>query len=91
MAKKIYDEKISKSTDWGGDESTGGLPVAGGRIQEYLKEQLDGKAVSSTMIQVITVTWYSLMPIPVTNTSLIRQKRGCCSEPLTHLLIIVRR
>ena len=33
MAKKIYDEKISKSTDWGGDESTGGLPVAGGRIQ----------------------------------------------------------
>ena len=44
MAKKIYDEKISKSTDWGGDESTGGLPVAGGRIQEYLKEQLDGKA-----------------------------------------------
>lgn len=44
MAKKIYDEKISKSTDWGGDESTGGLPVAGERIQEYLKEQLDGKA-----------------------------------------------
>ena len=44
MAKKIYDEKISKSTDWGGDESTGMLPVAGERIQEYLKEQLDGKA-----------------------------------------------
>ena len=44
MAKKVYDEKISKSTDWGGDESTGNLPVAGSRVQEFIKEQLNGKA-----------------------------------------------
>lgn len=28
-----YNEKINKSTDWGGDASTGGLPVAGNRVQ----------------------------------------------------------
>lgn len=43
MAKKIWDERITKSTDWGGDESTGGLPVAGNRVQEFIKEQLSGK------------------------------------------------
>lgn len=44
MAKKIYDEKINKSQDWGGDESTGNLPVAGNRVQEFIKEQLNSKA-----------------------------------------------
>lgn len=44
MAKKVYDEKINKNTDWGGDESTGGLPVAGNRVQEFIKEQLNNKA-----------------------------------------------
>lgn len=44
MAKKVYDEKINKSQDWGGDASTGNLPVAGGRVQEFIKEQLDMKA-----------------------------------------------
>lgn len=44
MAKKIYDEKIDKYQDWGGDESTGNLPVAGNRVQEFIKEQLDTKA-----------------------------------------------
>ena len=44
MAKKVYDEKISKSTDWGGDESTSNLPVAGSRVQEFIKEQLNSKA-----------------------------------------------
>lgn len=39
MSKKIYNEKINKHTDWGGDESTGGLPVAGNRVQEFIKEQ----------------------------------------------------
>lgn len=43
MAKKVWDERINKSTDWGGDESTGGLPVAGSRVQEFIKEQLSGK------------------------------------------------
>lgn len=41
MAKKIYDEKIGKSTDWGGDNSTGGLPVSGRRVQEFIKESLN--------------------------------------------------
>ena len=40
MAKKIYDEKITKATDWGGDESTGGLPVSGRRVQEFIKGEL---------------------------------------------------
>lgn len=44
MAKKVYDEKINKHQDWGGDESTDGLPVAGNRIQEFIKEQLNNKA-----------------------------------------------
>ena len=34
---KVYDGKIDLSTDWGGDLSTGGLPVAGGRVQELIK------------------------------------------------------
>ena len=41
---KVYDKKIEKKTDWGGDESTGGLPVAGNRVQEFIKEQLNSKA-----------------------------------------------
>ena len=41
---KVYDKKIEKKTDWGGDESTGGLPVSGGRVQEFIKEQLNSKA-----------------------------------------------
>lgn len=40
MAKKLYDEKITKATDWGGDESTGGLPVSGRRVQEFIKGEL---------------------------------------------------
>lgn len=39
MAKKIYDEEINEKTDWGGDESTGGAPVSGRRIQEFIKGQ----------------------------------------------------
>lgn len=44
MAKKVYDKKIDKRQDWGGDESTGNLPVAGNRVQEFIKEQLNSKA-----------------------------------------------
>lgn len=44
MANKVYNEKIDKHQDWGGDDSTGGLPVAGSRVQEFIKEQLNGKA-----------------------------------------------
>lgn len=41
MNNKVYNEKINKHQDWGGDESTGGLPVAGGRVQEFIKNELD--------------------------------------------------
>lgn len=41
---KIYDQEINKRTDWGGDESTGNLPVSGRRVQEFIKKTLDGKA-----------------------------------------------
>mgnify|MGYP000059643618 CR=1 FL=1 len=44
MTKKLYDEKITKATDWGGDESTGGLPVSGRRVQEYIKGELGRRA-----------------------------------------------
>ena len=44
MAKKIWDEKIGIGTDWGGDESTNNLPVAGNRVQELIKDQLKRKA-----------------------------------------------
>ena len=40
---KIYDEPITDKTDWGGDGSTGNLPVSGRRIQEFIKSQLCGK------------------------------------------------
>ena len=40
---KYYDEDITRDTDWGGDESTGGLAVAGGRVQAWLKNEINGK------------------------------------------------
>ena len=40
---KYYDEEITRNTDWGGDESTGGLAVSGGRVQEWLKNEINGK------------------------------------------------
>lgn len=46
MAKKTYNEKISPKTDWGGDRTTGGLPVAGRRVQEFIKEQLNLRATT---------------------------------------------
>lgn len=43
MAKKFYDKKIDKTTDWGGDESTNNLPVSGKRVQEFIKNALENK------------------------------------------------
>lgn len=40
---KIYDDKINKNTDWGGDSSTGNLPVSGRRVQEFIKDSLNSK------------------------------------------------
>jgi hypothetical protein len=41
---KYYDKKIDKNVDWGGDASTGNLPVVGERVQEFIKEQLEKRA-----------------------------------------------
>ena len=38
--KKIWNEPIDKTVDWGGDESTGGLPVSGEQVQKFIKEKL---------------------------------------------------
>lgn len=37
---KVWDKPITKDTDWGGDASTGGLPVSGRMIQAFIKESL---------------------------------------------------
>ena len=40
MAKKVYDEDglVMKDTNWSGDESTGGLPVSGRLVENYIKD-----------------------------------------------------
>ncbi len=40
---KTYNQKIGRDTDWGGDKSTGGLPVNGARVQEFIKDELNSK------------------------------------------------
>lgn len=44
MAKELWNNPIDKNVDWGGDESTNGLPVSGAMVQRFIKESLDGKA-----------------------------------------------
>lgn len=39
----IYDEKINRNTDWGGDATTGYLPVSGRRVQEFIKDEFKEK------------------------------------------------
>lgn len=41
---KIWTDPIDKTIDWGGDENTGGLPVSGARVQEFIKDSLNSKA-----------------------------------------------
>ena len=43
MAIKLYEKDINKYVDWGGDETTNGLPVSGEKIQKFIKESLNGK------------------------------------------------
>lgn len=40
MAKKLFDGEIDNRTDWGGDETTGGLPVSGRAVQKFIKKSL---------------------------------------------------
>lgn len=44
MAKQTWNNPIDKSVDWGGDATTGNLPVSGEMVQRFIKESLDGKA-----------------------------------------------
>lgn len=39
----VYNKKIDRNTNWGGDASTGYLPVAGERVQEFIKDELNNK------------------------------------------------
>lgn len=43
MAKKYYDGDITLNTDWGGDESTGNLPVLGEKVQKVIKDSINSK------------------------------------------------
>ena len=43
MATTIWDQTIDKNVDWGGDSSTGGAPVSGKRVQEFIKNSLNQK------------------------------------------------
>lgn len=44
MAKQTWNNPIDKTVDWGGDATTGNLPVSGEMVQRFIKESLDGKA-----------------------------------------------
>lgn len=41
---ELYDRKIDKTIDWGGDANTSGAPVTGRRVQEFIKEELEHRA-----------------------------------------------
>lgn len=41
MAKNLYDKKIDKTIDWGGDKNTDFIPVKGSRVQEFIKDSLE--------------------------------------------------
>lgn len=43
MAEELYYDKINRHIDWGGDENTGYLPVAGSAVQEFIKSELNEK------------------------------------------------
>lgn len=42
--KETYDEKIGKDIPWDGNEATGGKPVRGSRVEEFIKDSLNSKA-----------------------------------------------
>lgn len=44
MFRRKWNEPIDKHTDWDGDSSTTYLPVSGARVQDFIKETLEGKA-----------------------------------------------
>ena len=64
MPRPIYNSKITRATDWGGDASTGNVPVSGARVQEYIKEEItsldEGKA-DKAMFVVMSDTQYDAL------------------------------
>ena len=40
MAKKVWDGEYDINTNWGGDESTNGLPLTGEMVQNVVKTEL---------------------------------------------------
>lgn len=44
MAKQTWNNPIDKSVDWGGDATTGGLPVSGEMVQRFIKETFSQRA-----------------------------------------------
>jgi len=43
MAKKFWEGEVNMLTDWGGDASTGNLPLSGERVQSFIKESINSK------------------------------------------------
>ena len=43
MGRQTWDLPIDKHTEWSGDTSTSGLPVCGGRVEEFIKNTFEGK------------------------------------------------
>lgn len=43
MAKALWEQEITKSTNWAGDASTGGDPVSGQYVQKFIKDTLEKK------------------------------------------------
>ena len=41
MARELYTEDIDKHVDWNGDETTGGKPVRGDKVQKFIKETFE--------------------------------------------------
>ncbi len=63
--RPIYDRKITRDTDWGGDASTGGAPVSGARVQEYIKDEiitLDQQKAAKSMFAVMSDQQYDALP-----------------------------
>ncbi len=69
--RPIYDRKITRDTDWGGDASTAGAPVSGARVQEYIKEEivtLDENKADKRMFAVMSDEQYDALLTKDMNT-----------------------
>lgn len=44
MSQQTWNNDINKHVNWGGDSTTGNLPVSGEKVQKFIKDTLQGKA-----------------------------------------------